>query len=101
MCEPNCGNHQRYTEDRELGVAYLDVFRCNDAAAVRTEEVAPGVLIDVRTDTDEVAGIELLDLDSPLAKWIAAAAAALKITAAPVSNHGIAANYQQSYLLGN
>jgi hypothetical protein len=96
-----CRNHQRYTEDRELGVAYLDVFPCNDAAAVRTEEVAPGVLIDVRTDTDEVAGIELLDLDTPLAKWLASAAASLSLTALPTISHGTAANFQQSYITSN
>lgn len=75
-----CADHQRYTEDAYLGVAYLDMFPCSDAAAVRTIQVTPELLIDVRQDTGEVAGIELLNNNSPLAKWLARAAAALAAT---------------------
>lgn len=97
MSEP----HQGYTEDKMLNVGYLDVFPCNDAAAIRTEEVCPSVLVDVRTDTDEVAGIELLDLDTPLAKWIAAASAALKAAQMPEINHGVSVSYATSYVTQN
>lgn len=71
-----CTPAERYRADPNVDAAYLDVMPCNDAAAVRT--VAAGdINIDIRTDTGEITGIELLTLESPLARWIAQAAEAL------------------------
>lgn len=98
MDHNKCADHERYSEDPELGVAYLDVMPCNDSAAVRTEEVAPGVLVDVRTDADEVSGIELLDLDTPLARWIARAASALRQVATPEIGSGMNISTAKTYI---